>query len=89
MGLGEYKLNESDFQCLSNRFNLNSSELKAEIKLLKTKKDQNLPPNNALNRLDWLSKHGRETTYENFSTLMKDFPRFQLRAALANDISLS
>ena len=41
LGLGHHALSNNDFQYISQRFKLNFSELKAEVRILKIKKTKN------------------------------------------------
>lgn len=73
LGLGENKIEPTDFRYLSSQFNVDTSELEAEIRILRMKTSDNFPPSNAADWLEWLSKHNRGTTYTNFKQLMQKF----------------
>lgn len=62
-----------NIQLLSKKFNLNTSELIAEVRLLKTKTTLNFPPVNVQDWLKWLAELDRGKTYENCASLFQKF----------------
>ena len=57
---------------LSQQLKLSSSELEAEVKILKAKKSKEFPPR-CYEWLDWLLQFDRGTTFPNFKILMRSF----------------
>lgn len=75
LNLGPYKCESSDFEVLSKQFRVNATELEAEVKLLKTKRDMDtdFPPKTVPDWIDWLSKFQRSSTYKSFGAVMNTF----------------